>query len=89
MQSLMFLGCFVQKLSKKNLWGFRSTPPPLVKEGLSLSIDHVQRSLTLDQNFKMADHSDDCSEDSYGQQERRNEAKVTNNDMLLITYPFN
>ena len=32
------LGCFVQKLSKKNLWGgggVGSTPPPLVKEGLN------------------------------------------------------
>ena len=29
MQSLMFLGCFDQKLSKKNLWGegIGSTPP--------------------------------------------------------------
>ena len=26
MQSLMLLACFVQKLSKKNLWGFGSTP---------------------------------------------------------------
>ena len=26
MQSLMFLACFVQKLSKKNLWGVSSTP---------------------------------------------------------------
>ena len=26
MQSLMFLGSFVQKLSKKNLWGVCSTP---------------------------------------------------------------
>ena len=33
MQSLMFLGCFDQKLSKKNLWGVGSTPL-LVKEGL-------------------------------------------------------
>ena len=29
MQSLMFLDYFVQKLSKKNLWG--SVPPPLAK----------------------------------------------------------
>ena len=38
MQRLMFLDCFVQKLSKKNLWGFGSIPPPppppLVNEGL-------------------------------------------------------
>ena len=35
MQRLMFPDCFVQKLSKKNLWGFGSTPPPpLVNEGL-------------------------------------------------------
>ena len=26
MQSLMFLACFVQKLSKKNLWGVGSIP---------------------------------------------------------------
>ena len=26
MQSLMFLACFVRKLSKKNLWGVSSTP---------------------------------------------------------------
>ena len=26
MQSLMFLDCFVEKLSKKNLWGVGSTP---------------------------------------------------------------
>ena len=32
MQSLMFLGSFDQKLSKKNLWGVGSSP--LVKEGL-------------------------------------------------------
>ena len=36
MQRLMFLDCFVQKLSKKNLW--RSArpppPPPPVNEGL-------------------------------------------------------
>ena len=32
MPSLMFLGCFDQKLSKKNFWGVGSTP--LVKEGL-------------------------------------------------------
>ena len=32
MQSFMFPECFVQKLSKKNLWG--SAQPPLVKEGL-------------------------------------------------------
>ena len=34
MESLMFLDCFVTKLSKKNLWGVGLTP--LVKEGLSL-----------------------------------------------------
>ena len=34
MPSLMFLGCFGEKLSKKNLWRVGSTPPPLVKEGL-------------------------------------------------------
>ena len=33
MQSLMFLACFVQKLLKKNFWGWLD-PPPLVKEGL-------------------------------------------------------
>ena len=27
MQSLMFLGCFGQKLLKKNLWGGRLDPP--------------------------------------------------------------
>ena len=32
MLSLMFLDCFVQKLSKKNLWGFwLNLPPPLGK----------------------------------------------------------
>ena len=35
----MFLACFVQKLSKKNIWGSARPPPPppppsLVKEGL-------------------------------------------------------
>ena len=37
MQSLMFLACFLQKLSKKNLWRVGSTLPLLVKEGLTLS----------------------------------------------------
>ena len=38
MQSVMVLDCFVQKLSKKNLWSVGLTPPPptLVKEGLRL-----------------------------------------------------
>ena len=31
MQSLMPLACFVQKLSKKNLWGSARPPPPLGK----------------------------------------------------------
>ena len=33
MQSLMFLGCFVEKLSKKPLGSAR--PPSVVKEGLN------------------------------------------------------
>ena len=39
MQSLMFLDCFVQKVSKKNLLGVGSThPPPLVKEALTADL---------------------------------------------------
>ena len=37
MKRLMFLGCFDQKLSKKNIWGVGSNPPPpLVQEGLKI-----------------------------------------------------
>ena len=40
MQSLMFLDCFVQKLSKKNLWG-GGRLDPLAKEGLRLDKGRV------------------------------------------------
>ena len=36
MQSLVFLACFYQKLTKKSILGFASTP--LVKEGLSMNV---------------------------------------------------
>ena len=38
MQSLMFLNCFVQKLSKKTFGGSARTPPS-VKEGLKAAKD--------------------------------------------------
>ena len=46
MQSLMFLGCFDQKLSKKNLWRL----PPLVKEVLrSLNIlEEISKILIIE-----------------------------------------
>ena len=43
MQSLMLLDCFVQKLLKKNLWGFGSTPPLLDKGRVKT---HSDQSLT-------------------------------------------
>ena len=46
MQSLMFLDCFVQKLSKKNLWG--SVRPPFGKERVKI---HVSRCLKENLKF--------------------------------------
>ena len=37
MQSLRFLDCFVQKLSKKNLQGVRLDPPPPLGKGRVMS----------------------------------------------------
>ena len=50
MQSLMFLDCFVQKLSKKTFGSLGGRldppPPPLVKEGLNPSVQKVGKIKT-------------------------------------------
>ena len=38
MQSLKFLACFVQKLSKKNSWGVRLDLPPPVKGRVNIQV---------------------------------------------------
>ena len=47
MQSLMFLACFVQKVSNKNLWGSAQPlpPPPLGKGRVKM----IPLSITWDQ----------------------------------------
>ena len=59
MQSVMFLDCFVQTLSKKNLWGAADPPPPLlVKEGLmltkpTLSTKHHDFAIVINRSTKL------------------------------------
>ena len=56
MQSLMFLGCFDQKLSKKNLWRVGLTPPPLgtgrVKNPNSVHTNRPLLECIADENNK-------------------------------------
>ena len=56
MQSLMFLDCFVQKLSKKNLLGGWLDSPSLVKEGLRKSFKVRAKALVIQMHFQMRFH---------------------------------
>ena len=47
MQSLMFLACFVQKLSKKNLLGGRRDAPPPLSKGRVNSLTFFERQLPI------------------------------------------
>ena len=60
MQSLMFLNCFVQKVSKKSFGGRLDPPTPMVKEGL---IIHNCESLTVSGlDFRAHDYDKTMSE---------------------------
>ena len=56
MQSLMFLACFVEKSSKKNLWGFGSTPfgKGRVNELRLFQSNHKTSNITNYENVEMA-----------------------------------